>query len=593
MAGFVEIEGPDGTVLEFPDTMDQGAMLEAARKQFGAPPGMGQASAPGPTEPTAPEAAPALGGLRTGAKVAGAAMGGFNDSLADAVGFLPDMTAAGMRAIGLDDFAPSDPRFYRDAVRSGVRRIETLGQSGNRPEPSTRGEAVARGAGYGAGDAASFVIPGAMAAKLARAGGLAANVGRELAAAPAVQAGVGALSGGVGEASSDPGMGLAVGLAAPFGLMAAHRLVTPAASRLSALERESVKKAASLGIELTPGQATGSRPLQAMESVFGTLPMTSGPQDAIYGAQKTALNRAAMRTAGVNADNAAPATLDAAFGDIGREFDDLASRTTLTPDTRFFDDIDAIRDAYVQRLPYDIRPTVESRLDNLESVRQAFVNGQRPQIGGEAYRAISTDLRQTIRSTRSQPDVSRALSGIVSALDDLLKRSGGPELAGAWQDTRTRYRNLVNIRDSVVRTEDSRSSGEIGFGDLAKTLKQGDKAGYARGRGGELADVARVGEFLGPRIPNSGTPERTYLQSMLTGQGTGQFAALGGGSAYALGADPITGAALGALAPRLLQAAYYSPASRAYFQNQLLPGPALRPGSLAAMLAASAVGPTN
>jgi hypothetical protein len=375
--------------------------------------------------------------------------------------------------------------------------------------------------------------------------------------------------------------------------MAAHRLVTPAASRLSALERESVKKAASLGIELTPGQATGSRPLQAMESVFGTLPMTSGPQDAIYGAQKTALNRAAMRTAGVNADNAAPATLDAAFDDIGREFGDLVSRTTVTPDAKFFDDIDAVRREYVRRLPYDVRPTVESRLDDLESMRQALVNGQRPRISGEAYRAISTDLRQAIRSTRSQPDVNRALSGIVSALDDLVGRSMNPDLAGAWKDTRTRYRNLVALRDSVVRTADGRSSGEIGFGDLAKTLKQGDKAGYARGRGGDLADVARVGEFLGPRIPNSGTPERTYLQSLLTGQGMGAGAALGGGSAYAMGADPLTGAAVGALAPRLLQAAYYSPAGRAYFQNQLLPGPALRPGSLAAMLAASAVGPTN
>ena len=88
---------------------------------------------------------------------------------------------------------------------------------------------------------------------------------------------------------------------------------------------------------------------------------------------------------------------------------------------------------------------------------------------------------------------------------------------------------------------------------------------YAFGRG-DLDELSRIGQaVLKPTVPNSGTPERAMMATLLTG-------GLGSGAATGVGADGLTAMAMGAGAfalPRVAQAAYNTPAARAYLTNRL------------------------
>ena len=127
------------------------------------------------------------------------------ESLADTVGFLPDMVLKALRGSGVP--IPGDDRTIRDFYAGNGQVLSGA------PDGSI--ERLARGAGRGVVDAATLFAPAGMVAGAARAGSLSSKIAGLLASSPKMQAAAGAIGGGVAEETGSPLGGAIAGMATP------------------------------------------------------------------------------------------------------------------------------------------------------------------------------------------------------------------------------------------------------------------------------------------------------------------------------------------------------------------------------------------
>ena len=502
---------------------------------------------------------------------------GTQQGLANAAGFLPALVARGLNATGLTDI---DPAVYSRGAKQGMewlgaQAMELLGEEpmAERPAPTNWAERAVYGAGRGIGDAAGFLMPAGALAGALRVGGAPQRVAASLAQQPAAQIASGAVGGAVGEAAENPWLGLAAAIATPTAINAAGRVVTPFPSPRPGEAGRLARTAVDEGINLTPGQITDSRPLQGIEAALQQLPFSSGMQRSLTATQRQQFNRAVLRRAGIDADEASPEVIGAAFARLSDEYDDIIRRTEVVLDDPFYVAIERIRAENLSQLPTDVRPIVESYIDDIgQATRQASDAGaERIVVSGENFQRVYSRLRARARRARSDPELQHALGELAAAFDDAMRRSiDDPALAARWSRVRREYRNLLVIDDAVGGApQEALTSADVPFRRFAGAVRRSDPRGFGRGRG-ELNDLARVGALIAPRIPNSGTPER--LQWMRTLSGAPPV--LGGG-AIASGIDPALAGAGMALSYSLPAAAHTiinSPLARAYLTNQLLTG---------------------
>ncbi len=551
-----------------------------------------------------------------------AAMGakGFTDSIAETIAAPADLLGRGMRAVGIP--YPGQNGDVANMLKRGIAAaggvlaapvnagLEAAGVDLGPNKAETTGEKFAYGAGRGAADAASVAVPAAVVGRAAQAGSVTQRVAQSLAAQPVTQAVSGAVGGGVGEATDNPLLGTVAALATPAAAAAGRRVLSPTTMQLNPEEARRAAMAQAMGIELTPGQQSGSRFLQNIESGLTQLPFSGPRQSAVYDAQRTAFNRAALSRAGINADRASPDVIDAAFTTAGRKFDDLAARTTLNFDPKFSQDVQDVVQNYGRRLPSSVSTVFQSFVDDLKPVMDAVAKGQKPAIDGPTFQKISSDIGRVARSSRQNPDLQDALNALKDKLDDVMERSAlganpntprianatgansMPSLADEWRQTRREYRNLKIIDEAAGGgTSADRAAGNLPLGGLRTAIDRSDPNGFARGRG-DMADLAQVSDFLAQKIPNSGTAERTAAMRML--QGGGMFSGTGV-AGMGVGVDPLTAALAGGASvalPPMVQRFMNSPAGRAYLTNQRFTGqgPQMNRALAAALLGADAKG---
>jgi len=497
-----------------------------------------------------------------------------NDAIAQTVGAPVDLVAAGLRQIGVP---VNNPIGGSESIKSGIDYVATLpGRIGDavsqrslgpltedrtsRFEPQNRAEKIAAGTGQGIGAVLSTMLPAGAVANAARPGTLTQGIAQTLATQPVTQLASGIAGGATTGATDSPALGLAASLAVPLGASAVRGAISPVTNRLTPQEQRLVQAAQNEGIQLTPSQITGSPSLRGLEETMARMPLSNTPMQGAYAQQRGQFNRAVMQRTGQAADDASPDTIQRAFQDLGQRFDDLSARTTVNVDQQFGQAVQRVANNYGRRLETDVAPVFQSYLDDLAPLIQAANTGQSPQIAGDVYRTIRSDITTRMRQTPSLP-LRRALGGLVEALDDVMERSTSGALRQEWQDVRRNYANLMTVdRAMQGGTQAGRASGDVPFGALTNAVKGSDRVGYSRGRG-DLNELARVGDYIAARVPNSGTPERAGWANMLTGG-----ALFGGGMASGIGVPAaIAATAMPCAASRL----YNSPAGRAYLTNQV------------------------
>lgn len=324
---------------------------------------------------------------------------------------------------------------------------------------------------------------------------------------------IGAGMGAIGPVASDESrasniaIGAAGGAAGQGIANAVGRAVRPVQSTLNPVQSELAAKAGQMGIPLTAGQKTGSRPLQITESVLENLPFTADAQLAQRAAQRGAFNKAASKTIGENADLITPEVLNAAKTRIGDTFNQLSARNTVGLNDDF---VDAI-----VKISGDINgfssPQIEKTLD------KALDLASKKTISGREYQSIRSTLgRQANSAMSSDADLGRALKAVQSALDDAATGSISEADKAAWATARKQWQALKVIEKAAAPTTADAVAGNVSPAKLASALNTADK-GFKYGKGQqELGDLARIGQaFVKDGIPNSGTAQRSLYQEII------------------------------------------------------------------------------
>jgi hypothetical protein len=341
------------------------------------------------------------------------------------------------------------------------------------------------------GNVAAFALPAARVAKVMKARN--AGLGtRALAHSSAAGATDVALQAGFGDGSIDPnrtGMAMAaggLGEAAGTALTASGRA---AANKVGPELRAIYEAAKKRGIDLTPAQLSDSRFLAYLRKQLGALPGSGAV--ARQAKQEEAFGRAVARTVG-DTEPVTPEVYDRTMTRLGAEFDRFTKRDLPMSDT------------FMQRL-LDIQEDAAAVADeNAMRATKHFVNrifkqGDGGRLPGQAVKSLDSELARVQGMGGEKAQYAAKLR---DALHDELETVMPRADFDAWAQARQQYRNLMRITPLVAR------DGKVSPGKLmgAVTSRQADKRAMARGRGGELGELARIGQRM-KAPPTSGTPE--------------------------------------------------------------------------------------
>lgn len=308
--------------------------------------------------------------------------------------------------------------------------------------------------------------------------------------------------------------GAAFGGVAPVVASGFSRIISPKASTnpaVQALRKE--------GITPTPGQVLGGA-AQRTEEKLSSLPIVG---DAIIGAKTRAVNQLnaavanrALKPVGAKLpDGLAGRDAVEFVGDtLGQKYDELMPRLTVKADQQFAVDLNGLR-GMVRNGSMD--PKYANKFDRyISSNVLGKFKGQNA-LTGQTAKDIESDLGQEIaRYSRSQdPDAmlyADALKEVQSNLRGLIERSN-PASAKELKAINTGYANFKRMERaaSSVGAED----GLFSAGQLQSAVKaldrSKDKRAFSRGTAllQDLSDPAKA--VLGPKVPNSGTADRSLL----------------------------------------------------------------------------------
>lgn len=347
----------------------------------------------------------------------------------------------------------------------------------------------------------------------------------------------------------------------------ARRLITPLPATAA---RQAV--AATLrneGVPLTAGQATGSKPLQWMESTLADTPGSGGVAAHAMENQGEQFTGAALRRAGIDANRATPDVIDNAFTRIGNDFETVGQRNNVTADRQLGHDLLTTQGEYNNLVsPSNRAPVVANTIHDISDM-MAQNNGV---LTGEQYNAISSRLARQARNARQDPQLQEALQGLRTSLDDAMERSmqrsGNNADMQLLQNARNQYRNLLVIEKAATGAGSNAAEGLISPSALRNAVVQQSRRAYGRGQG-DFADLARAGEAVLKPLANSGTSPRHNVSHILQTIGAVAGGALG---AHGGGAEGTTlGALAGLAAPGVAGRALLSRPVQAYLGNQVLP----------------------
>lgn len=317
---------------------------------------------------------------------------------------------------------------------------------------------------------------------------------------------------GVGlDAAKGAGIGAAVGGAASGVMAALPRLITPniadnpERTRLANVLREA-------GVDVSAGQATGSRNLATMEDAGRKLPLgrmisATNPED-----QMGQFTRAVMDRSRVRGEAATFDAVNQAERQVGQTIGNVQRRYPIQQDTQYLTDL--------QNIANDI-PLLP---DGVQNQVTAFINRMVPN-GQTIDPRVAQSLRTQLRLATPTPgpntnsDVVRVFGALRDTLDNALERTiqntGNPAHFDVLQRARQHYANINVLRDALSR---SGPEGQLGYLTPA-ALKNAQsaslgKTSYMRGQG-DLSELAQASAGVLPVKPGSQTAERSSLMNPL------------------------------------------------------------------------------
>ena len=308
--------------------------------------------------------------------------------------------------------------------------------------------------------------------------------------------------------------------------------------------------------DLTPGQLTGGKGLETIDSVLGGMLPTAGAARKKSEGQLRKFTQAALAKAGINADEITPEVRELAEANFGKRYSDLMANQTVKIDEPVFNTMADIVSKQMDKLDVNTKPIVSSYLRDLAQSGGVLT--------GEAYQAARSDLTQRAKSM-TDTYTAGVLRKIRNTLDAAAERSLPSSKKGAWKQLNREYGNYKTVQKAASRISADSLEGVLSPAALANVVETANKTKGQKGYG-ELYDLSRAGRaVLSDSVPNSGSAQRLFVQQLLTQSGVGLGAA---GATGAITQDPeLTMMALGGslAAPKAIQLLMNNPAAQAYF----------------------------
>jgi len=278
---------------------------------------------------------------------------------------------------------------------------------------------------------------------------------------------------------------------------------------LTGAQRSAAASGKELGMKLTPGQATGSKPLQMVEAAAESYPITAGPFSAIKQNNQTVLNKQAAKAIGETANSVDSTVLSRAADRIGGVYDEVRAtgQRSIDPD-QFLTKLGNIEKEYEGLIGEGTKSVADhplvKRLMNYAANGDASAE-QLADLGSKLTKASN----QQMTSPMGDRQLGMALGDVKSQVDDLLQAGLPAELAKRFGDARGQYRNLMLLtsRQNIVNP----SNGNVNGRALAAALQAKDRGGFLFGRNDSpLYDAARFSQAFPAIVGDSGTATRSF-----------------------------------------------------------------------------------
>lgn len=542
----IEIEAPDGTIVEFPAGTPDDVIIRVMRENFPAAPQAqaGEGGASGSWGPSVPEdvAKSAGSGLLQG-------IAGIGDMPGALMNAYSGLLTGGLERAGIvsPEFANQMQQGMIGAVPGGGdaarKAIEFASMGGSEYQPQTTAGEYAQTAGE--------FVPGSLLGGPTIGTALRYGVGAGLASEAAGQATEGT--------ALEPFARAAAALAVPALTARAGRFM---AGDESADMANRLRESGVRGV--TAGQARGSAGLMRAE---GRLEPTAQQLDDY--------TRAIMGQIGSAAPKATPEALRKAGDAIVKQMDDAVAGVNLTPTIDQASEAARVAARYAERVPAgQLTPRVKGIANEIikssaakKPIDLSQLKEWRSDIGNLT---VSPDA-----ATREAAHMLRTM--IDDMTDQALTAAGRTDDIAKLAQGREAYRNFIGIRDAASRA--GAEAGTLSPQALNQSIirSQGREA-YATGRTTPMAELTRAGAaVLRPAPTVAAGGQRAIMGALPAG-----LASIGGAAAYGAGAGPLgllAGGLAGAAAPAVGQAAMRSGPMQAALRD-----PASIPAGIARLL---------
>lgn len=380
-------------------------------------------------------------------------------------------------------------------------------------------------------------VPNALA-HIAQASPGLVRTGAQIAATAPLTAVSGATSQGVTEATGDPLLGLAAGAVPGVLASGANRLVSGVTGNISPSAASLADTARTkYNIPLTSPDISSSGAMKYGNSALKDLPFSgAAAQDEV---KTNAFNRALSNQMGEDSDKITPDVMQSAKKRLGNEFNVVAQNTNIADTKGLGNSLRPIMIEAAQVLPEaDIKP-LQAQIENIADV----IKQNNGTIPGASYQALTrkgTPLDRAMSSTN--PNVSYYAGQIRSALDDALQANATPEMQNRLTQARTQYKAMKTIEPLAEKAKDGNISPA-----LLQNRVSNSYGNLAYNGGGDMGELARIGQQFMKEPPQSGTAPRQILTEM-AGKLGAPFAAIAGGNYAGLSPLATAGGALGTIA---------------------------------------------
>jgi hypothetical protein len=371
--------------------------------------------------------------------------------------------------------------------------------------------------------------------------------------------------------AAEPWARIGGGIVGSFLPSMAARMVTPApAPARTVRDRQMLENE---GVHLTAGDRTQAKPLRWAESVAEDTAFAGQNPRATREGQHADFTRAVLQRVGENSDDWRTA-IPAARQRLGQTFEQFGQTHDVALDVPMFNALNQAHATYTGLVPPALRaPVVEEILNDLQPAAQALGQGAQPMLNGAQYIAYRSRLNDVLESS-ADPYTTRAIGGIIEALDDALQRSAGPQAAAEIAEARRQYRHLMTVRDVASGAGQETARGFLSPSKLRSVLTSGEegKNWYTRGQG-DLTELATAGESMLKPLNNSGTSPRETVVGLMNALGgiAGGAAGLAVGGPHGAAAGAMAGAAAPVVGRAISARTIMNPAVQAVLGNQIFP----------------------